>query len=236
MLRMKCSAKSESTNTTSAPQSASTSLQLLAREAQVERGDDAGAEEGGVVQLEVLVAVARHDRESTRPASRPSSLPHAVHEAQDAVGVLGVAGVVVAVVEPDPRRVPVDRREERPMEHELLHGETSCGAAERGLRSCRHAERPTGAARRSEAKVPHATERWTPWPGARQHVGAEQGRARWTRGTRRGCARGSNRARRRSTGSASARRSSISASPSCPGRTTPRTRCWPATSPCGCSS
>ncbi len=32
-------------------------VELLARQPQVERVDDAGAQEGGVVQLEVLVAV-----------------------------------------------------------------------------------------------------------------------------------------------------------------------------------
>ena len=42
-------------------------LQLPAGKAQVERGDHATAEERRVVQLEVLVAVARHDREPTVP-------------------------------------------------------------------------------------------------------------------------------------------------------------------------
>ena len=95
-------------------------LQLRAGEAQVERIDHAGAEEAGVVQLEVLVAVGGHDREPV--AGRQAEVAaHPVGEPQHAVAVLLERGVIVAVVEADLVRPTLDRREELPMEHEFLH-------------------------------------------------------------------------------------------------------------------
>ena len=61
-------------------------LQLPAGKAQVQRCDDATAEERRVVQLEVLVAVARHDREPIVPIES-ELVAHAVGEAEHAVGV-----------------------------------------------------------------------------------------------------------------------------------------------------
>ena len=86
MLRAKCSAKTASTKTTLVPESGQDELQLLAGEAQIERVDDAGPEESGVVQLEVLVAVARHHRETI--VAQAQFAAHAVGEAQHPVGVL----------------------------------------------------------------------------------------------------------------------------------------------------
>ena len=95
-------------------------LQLLASQAQVERVDDAGAEETGVVQLEVLVAVGRHHREAVASAD-PELGAHRIRQTQDAVAVLGEGGVVVTVVEPDFGAPAIHRRQEASMEHEFLH-------------------------------------------------------------------------------------------------------------------
>ena len=121
MLRAKWSAKIASTNTTSVLGVGKDELQLLAREPQVQRVHDAGAEEAGVVQLEVLVAVGRHHCEPV--AALESELGvHGVGESQDAVAVLLEGGVVVAVVEADLGGPAVDGGQEGPVVDELSHG------------------------------------------------------------------------------------------------------------------
>ena len=103
-------------------------LQLRAGEAKVERIDHTGAEEPGVVQLEVLVAVGGHDREPV--AGRQAEMAaHPVGEPQDAVAVLLERRVIVAVVETDLVGPTLDRREELPMENEFLHSAASCSPA-----------------------------------------------------------------------------------------------------------
>ena len=70
-------------------------VELLAGEAQVERVDDAGAEVGRVVELEVLVAVGRHHREAVALAQ--PELAQRAGAAQDALAVLAIGRAVVAV-------------------------------------------------------------------------------------------------------------------------------------------
>ncbi len=82
-------------------------LQLLPREAKVERVDHAGSQEPGVIQLEVLVAVRRHDGEAIARAEA-QLVAHRITQAEYPLAVLGEGGVVVAVVEADlgPRTAP----------------------------------------------------------------------------------------------------------------------------------
>ena len=95
-------------------------LDLAGREPDVERIDDAAAQKGGVVELKELVAVGAQDGEPVS-ALQPELPAHRVGEAQHAVGMLGVVGVVVAVVEPH-RRCPAFPRGVQDLRpHELFH-------------------------------------------------------------------------------------------------------------------
>ena len=96
-------------------------LKLLARQAKVERVDDPGAQESGVIQLQVLVTVARHHRESVGVAQTELT-GHGVGQAQHPIGVGGERGTIVAVAHAHFRRPALHGREEQPVEHELLHG------------------------------------------------------------------------------------------------------------------
>ena len=73
-----------------------------------------------MVQLEVLVAVARHDREATVPVES-ELVAHAVGEAEHAVGVFAERGVVGAVVETHTGCPSVDGGKEQSREHQLFH-------------------------------------------------------------------------------------------------------------------
>ena len=103
-------------------------LQLLAGQAQIERVDDAGAEEPGVEQLQVLMAVARHHRKSIVGLDVELSA-HAVGQPQDPVAVLLERRVVVAVVERDLVRPPIEGGEQLAMEDEFFHFATCSNSA-----------------------------------------------------------------------------------------------------------
>ena len=75
-------------------------LQLLACQAQVQWIDDACPEEAGVVELEELVSVARHDPEPVVGAETELPL-HGVAQSQHPVRMRVERGVVHAVVEAD---------------------------------------------------------------------------------------------------------------------------------------
>src|SRR5438105_4710754 len=76
--------------------------QLLGRQAQVQRIDDAGTQIAGVIQLEVLVTV---EGEHGNPVALLDAefAAEGVGKTQHPVTVLVPGAVVVAVVEPDPR-------------------------------------------------------------------------------------------------------------------------------------
>src|SRR5207244_11168998 len=74
----------------------------------------------GVVELEVLVAVEGEDGDAVALVHAQLA-PQGVGHTQDAVAVLLPCPVVVAVVEPDPRREAVEGREQLPVVDELLH-------------------------------------------------------------------------------------------------------------------
>ncbi len=95
-------------------------LQLLAGEAQVERVDDAGAEEPGVEQLQILMAVARHHGEPIGRLDVELSA-HRVGQAQNPVAVLLERRVVVAVVERDLVWPPLEGGEQLAVEDEFFH-------------------------------------------------------------------------------------------------------------------
>ena len=87
------SANSASTKTVSGSRVAQDERQLGGTEPQVQRVDDPGAEEAGVVQLEVLVPVSGHDRVPV--ASVDAELgPQGGAEAQDPLEVLTEGPVV----------------------------------------------------------------------------------------------------------------------------------------------
>ena len=97
--------------------------QLGRAQPQVERVDDPGAEEAGVVQLEVLVSVAGDDRVAV--GSRDAELgPQGRGEAQHPLDVLAERRVVAVVVETDPIGRAVRDGEKQSCEHQLLHGRT----------------------------------------------------------------------------------------------------------------
>ncbi len=73
-----------------------------------------------MVQLEELVAVQGHDREAVA-ATDAELVPQRVRQAQHPVDVLGVGRPVRAVEEGDLVGVPLGRRQEMPVVHELLH-------------------------------------------------------------------------------------------------------------------
>ena len=95
-------------------------LELLGREPQVQRVDHARAEERGVVALEELVTVERHDREPVaggRHRGRgdpPTGAPTRSRCSRE-------GRVVVAVEEPDTIGVALHRREQQAVIHELFH-------------------------------------------------------------------------------------------------------------------
>ena len=64
-----------------------------------------------MVQLEVLVAVDRQDREPVARAAVPARL-HGAGQAQDPVAMGRQRGVVVLVVEADPVSMATQRRQE----------------------------------------------------------------------------------------------------------------------------
>ena len=74
-----------------------------------------------MVQLEVLVAVARHHREPVAWL-HAELVSHRVGQSQHTVTVLLERAVVVAVVEPDLVRPALEHGDELAMEDELFHG------------------------------------------------------------------------------------------------------------------
>ena len=97
-------------------------LQLLAGQPKVQGIDHAGTEEAGVEQFEVLMAVARHDREAIVGA-QAELMAHAVRQPQHAVAVCLKGGSVRAVVKANPVGPALDCREEVPLVDEFLHDE-----------------------------------------------------------------------------------------------------------------
>ena len=114
-------AKNASTKHTLRPGVAEDEVELLGREPQVERVDDARAEEAGVVQLEVLVAVEGHHREPV-VALDAELAPQAVGQPQHPVDVLAVRGDVGPVEDGLLRGEPLRHRQQVPVVDQLLHG------------------------------------------------------------------------------------------------------------------
>ena len=68
------------------------------------------------------MAVGRHDGETASPLE-VELVPQSVGEPQDAAGVLGERGVVLAVVKADGVCPPLEGRQQNPAADELLHGD-----------------------------------------------------------------------------------------------------------------
>ena len=94
-------------------------LELLGREPQVQRVDDPGPEERGVVALEELVAVERHHREAVVRRNAETAQPR--REPGDAVEMLGERRAVLAVEEAEPIGVALHRGEQQAVIDELFH-------------------------------------------------------------------------------------------------------------------
>ena len=103
-----------------APRISQDVLQFLPRKSQVQRVDHTRAEEPSVVELEILVAVTGHHRVSITPFDVEVT-PHRIGQAQHSLCVLGVRGVVGAVVKGHLVWPALHRGEELPVEHELFH-------------------------------------------------------------------------------------------------------------------
>ena len=102
-------------------------VEFLAGQAQVERVDHARSQEGGVVQLDVLVAVQRHDREAVgAPDAQFAGQRRA--EAHRTVGVFAEGRAVCPVDERFLVGQVVHRGNEEPVEDEFLHGAPFLGS------------------------------------------------------------------------------------------------------------
>ncbi len=94
--------------------------QLRRGQAQVERVDDAAAKEAGVVELQELVPVERHDREAVAPAHTELA-GHAVDQPTDPVPMLGEGGGEIAVEDRSLGRQAVGRGQQVAVVQQFLH-------------------------------------------------------------------------------------------------------------------
>ena len=94
-------------------------LELLRREPQVQRVDDAGAEKGRVIALEELVPVERHHREPVAPVDSEATQPG--RKARDPVEMLTERRAILALEEPRTIGVAFHRGKQQVVIDELFH-------------------------------------------------------------------------------------------------------------------